>query len=622
MKKKIISLLIIISLMCSFIPGFSGQSYAADEPTVPEEVYGNSNNEHINVRIEGFKSTLFNKKISFTAKMDNPLDVLKAAVGEDNVKGGGSNGYFITGIMGEEGSSNAGWSYYVEFNDGTIDQPMVAVDKFEGLIDDGKLNCHELVFYMTSHSGANILTKIPKITLTSSNSEYTVKVADNKDKNNPIKNVDVHTSYAGNFKTDDSGEVTFDLSDKGIYNIYVSKDGKYPAIVRKHILLTRDIDDDTVNELVYAVNDLVDYYKNKELTPIAVMAYNSAINNILDHKNTYEKNNEDNAESHAQNIMGLIATGKNPKAYVDQLVKLQNNEGLFSEEPAAQAVAITALDMAGTDYDETKAIQGLIAMAADGHYGDVVETANVIIALSKHKDIEGANDLLTSCIQYLKNQQLNSGGFDYFGMGNSPYAIGPVIQALVANDINPLSDDWTMNGNTLLDGLLACRLDDGTFQSWEENGGNMTDPGATQYAFTALVDLYRGISVYDKYVLEKQEEQPKNDDEIISEAVEGLRDYFTSMEERLDSSWQTHPAFYTPMEALALNSTSDDIQRDVEDIAQKLQINENIGTLPYAMNIIGMIASGQNPAKYVDALVAAQQEDGSFKLGSVEQTVW
>ena len=76
------------------------------------------------------------------------------------------------------------------------------------------------------------------------------------------------------------------------------------------------------------------------------------------------------------------------------------------------------------------------------------------------------------------------------------------------------------------------------------------------------------------------------------------------------------------LEALALNSTSDDIQRDVEDIAQKLKINENVGTLPYAMNIIGMISSGQNPAKYVDALVAAQQEDGSFKLGSVEQTEW
>ena len=60
-----------------------------------------------------------------------------------------------------------------------------------------------------------------------------------------------------------TAEKLLDLSDKGIYNIYVSKDGKYPAIVRKHILLTRDIDDDTVNELVYAVNDLVDYYKTK-----------------------------------------------------------------------------------------------------------------------------------------------------------------------------------------------------------------------------------------------------------------------------------------------------------------------------------------------------------------------
>ena len=60
-------------------------------------------------------------------------------------------------------------------------------------------------------------------------------------------------------------------------------------------------------------------------------------------------------------------------------------------------------------------------------------------------------------------------------MGNSPYAVGPVIQALVANGINPLSAEWTKNGCNLLDALLACRLEDGTFQVSTEYGMNMTD---------------------------------------------------------------------------------------------------------------------------------------------------
>lgn len=632
MKRRAISLLLIISLMISFIPAFSS-AHAADDLTVPEEVYGNHEenilfqarsweDEYIRVRVEGYNSTLFNKEIPFTAEMDNALDVLKAAVGEENIKGSRSSyGYLITSIMGEDGPPNAGWSYYVEFNDGTIVQPMVAVDEFKGLRDDGKLNCRELVFYMTAYSGANILTKITKITVESSGASYTIKVADNTD-NNPISNVNVCASFVGNFKTDSRGEVTFNIGDRGIYNIYVSKDGEYPAIVRKHILLTRDMDDNAVSELVYSVDDLVNYYRNDELSPLAVMAYNSAINNSLDYKDTYKPNTKNNVKAYAENILGLIATGQNPKTYVNQLVREQDSDGLFSQDPAVQAMGIRALDMAGADYDETRAVQQLIEMAEDGHYRDVVETADVMTALSKHKDVEGVNELLSTCVAYLKEEQLDNGGFDYFSMGNSPYAVGPVIQALVANGINPLSAQWTKNGNSLLDALLASRLDDGTFRFSEEYGYNMTDPGATQHAFAALVDLYRGISVYDKFLIEKQGEEDKSHDEIISEVVDGLRDYFTSMKERLDSSWQTHPAYYTPLEALALNATSDDIQRDVEDIAKKLKINENAGTLPYAMNIIGMISSGQNSAKYVDALVGAQQEDGSFKLGSVEQTEW
>ena len=68
------------------------------------------------------------------------------------------------------------------------------------------------------------------------------------------------------------------------------------------------------------------------------------------------------------------------------MIKEQDADGLFSDKANEQAVAITALDMAGANYDETKAVQGLMEMAEGGHYKDVIETAYVMIALSKHRD--------------------------------------------------------------------------------------------------------------------------------------------------------------------------------------------------------------------------------------------
>ena len=67
MKKKIISLLIILSLMCSFIPGFSSQSYAADEPTVLEEVYGNK--EKIENAVDALRNYYLNSDNDFTFRV-------------------------------------------------------------------------------------------------------------------------------------------------------------------------------------------------------------------------------------------------------------------------------------------------------------------------------------------------------------------------------------------------------------------------------------------------------------------------------------------------------------------------------------------------------------------------
>jgi len=66
MKKKVISLLVIISFMLSFIPCFGSESYAADESTVLEKVYGDKNDEErIADAIEALRGYYSDKDFTF-----------------------------------------------------------------------------------------------------------------------------------------------------------------------------------------------------------------------------------------------------------------------------------------------------------------------------------------------------------------------------------------------------------------------------------------------------------------------------------------------------------------------------------------------------------------------------
>ena len=214
MKKRIISLILVLTMLFNVLPVFS--IYAAAE----------NNNNLIGIRIEGSNETLFNEKIEFTEEIKSPLDVLRKGVGSENIDGSESSyGYFITEILGEQQRANTGWSYYVKFKNGEIVQPMVAVDKFLGLTDsNGNLNCEELVFYMTSYSGANILTKIPAITVEEENGRFTIKVVNNEVGSNPMKDVDIEVIGERKYKTDENGQVSFSLKKAGVYNILISKD--------------------------------------------------------------------------------------------------------------------------------------------------------------------------------------------------------------------------------------------------------------------------------------------------------------------------------------------------------------------------------------------------------------
>lgn len=615
MYKKIQCIILVIALICGLIPTMGISSYA--EGSVNE----------VRVRIEGKTDTLYNDKKTVIEEV-YALDILKNAVGEENISGSESlYGYLVTGIMDEESDNNNGWSYYVKLKDGDIVQPMVSVDKFNNFTnEDGDFICEELVFYMTSYSGTNILTKIPKVIVENEGAEFTIKVVDYSDDKKPIEDVDVIINSEGSYKTDEKGEVKIILKKAGTYDVLISKDRDYPMIVRQHLIL--ESEGDNSEELENVIEELKNTYKDKtDLSAREVMSYNNLMNNKDNYIRSFKLNQSDNAAAYAENIMGSLATGQDPSFYVEKLIDYQNEDGWFvvnaidNGSVTTLADTIVALDMAKADYDVEKAVMAIVNEAKDGHYEDVITTAAALKALVNHKNMENIDSLIESCINYLKEEQLDSGGYDYYSMGNSPYTTGPVVQALVLAGEDLSGSDWIKEGRTLIDSLLACKVEGKGFEFLEGMGGGFDDPEATGLAFAALSDYYSGTSMYEKFVKEEKSED-KNYDEIIDTAIDGLRDYFTSMTERLDATWQSHPAFYRPLEALALNSTSKDIKNDIEDIADKFNINENEGTLPYAMNIIGLTSAGKNPQKYIDLLLEGQQEDGSFKVGTVEQTEW
>ncbi len=264
------------------------------------------------------------------------------------------------------------------------------------------------------------------------------------------------------------------------------------------------------NEIRETINALRNYYINNDndFTFRVALGYNFTSDDLArdlpimsQRYKAYES--PDSASAYVGNIMGLIASGKDPRDeagcdYVAALAESQNEYGKFiigewDDGPTTLAFSILALDMAGGDYNTQKAVEALLGyQVEDGGFGGVDETAMSIMALGNHTDIQGVDGAIAEGIAYLKANQKDSGGFESWGAEN-PYSISTVIQGLVSVGENPLSEDWTKNGNTMLDALLAYKAGD-HFEYVSEWGTDVDM--ATEQAFIALADLYRGKSMY------------------------------------------------------------------------------------------------------------------------------
>ncbi|MCQ2408258.1 MAG: DUF4430 domain-containing protein [Oscillospiraceae bacterium] len=98
-----------------------------------------------------------------------------------------------------------------------------------------------------------------------------------------------------------------------------------------------------------------------------------------------------------------------------------------------------------------------------GDRGDPDVTAMTIQALAPYQQISEIGSAIERGLDYLADVQLSSGAFQSFGAEN-PESTAQVWAALSTLGIDALSDPrFIADGNTLLDGILQFRLDDGSY---------------------------------------------------------------------------------------------------------------------------------------------------------------
>jgi len=335
-----------------------------------------------------------------------------------------------------------------------------------------------------------------------------------------------------------------------------------------------------------------------------------------DIKSKIKLNEKDGVLQTAEDVMALVAAGYkvkdyNGKNYGQQLLDYMNEDGAFAEVGKKvniyeQAYSIIALDIAQSEYDSEKAVNKLVSLASSGYFYSVEETAWALIALSNYKNIEGVQALIDSSIEYLKNEQSKSGGFDMFECGDTPQYTALVIQALIANGMDPLAKEWTKENGDLVSSILNDQLEDGTFRSCETMG-NYVDLPSTERAFAALAELYKGKSIYEEV------EPVLDENDVVKKLIRDVSKYYDNEDK------------YSYIQAMALNIAG----MNLAEISSRLEMRKaeadrthvvwDNATEMQAKDIMAIIAAGKNPRdyegeNYVDILVDAQNEKGIFEV--------
>ena len=214
-------------------------------------------------------------------------------------------------------------------------------------------------------------------------------------------------------------------------------------------------------------------------------------------------------------ILALTALGTDPRdvAGYDLTAPLADVEKTAYQGLNGVIWALIALDSAG--YDVAKAPEGATQATRQLYLGrilsaqllaggwalsdeaDVDLTAMALQALAPYREQPEVAAAVERGLAWLSSVQEASGGF-VNGENENAESVSQVILALCALGMDPLDSRFVKNGHTLLEALMAYRLEDGSFRHL---AGTLANLMATQQALLALCAVCRrqaGLTaVYD-----------------------------------------------------------------------------------------------------------------------------
>ena len=216
-------------------------------------------------------------------------------------------------------------------------------------------------------------------------------------------------------------------------------------------------------------------------------SYEKALRNYLDTQNV------PNATSRQKYALALIAAGSGSPYISDILDGSLGQQGIMSW--------IYGLHILNNGYtcsvcNTDQAVAQILSMqypdggwAIFGDYGDIDVTAMVIQALAPHYPYhQDVHDSVERGLDFLSQRQKDNGGYESFGTPN-PESTAQVLAAVSALGIDCQKDSrFIKNDNTLIDGITAYRLPDGSFCHMAGGGFNET---ATTQAFYSLIAYKR-----------------------------------------------------------------------------------------------------------------------------------
>jgi hypothetical protein len=233
--------------------------------------------------------------------------------------------------------------------------------------------------------------------------------------------------------------------------------------------------------------------------------------------------NNTGATSSQKYALALIAAGRYDSTFVKSAVaQTIGQQGIMSW---IYGLNLLNNGLDGSEYSATDVISQLLSLrlsdggwALTGDVSNVDVTAMAVQALAPHytesDDIKSAVDV---ALDFLSTIQLEDGDYSSYGVEN-PESTAQVVVALSALGIDCQTDSrFIKNGNTLIDGMIKFKLDDGSFAHKAGGGYNHTATVQTYYSLIAYLRCADGRG--SLYVFDKTEPTAVSDTSVTTEPV-------------------------------------------------------------------------------------------------------